>query len=145
MTTIVASKKHGKMAADRKVTDAGSNTRYRARKVRTVGESLVGCAGDSAAIAKFVRWLEAGADQDDRPKFDKDHTLVALVLNPSGLFLFDSNLEPDEVDDDFYAVGSGAQAALAAMHLGVDPRRAVEIAAKVDVNTEGPFDVLSVR
>ena len=89
MTTIVASKKHRTMVADRKVTDTAASMRYHTKKLRAIGSSIVGCAGDSSAISKFVRWLEAGAPQDDRPKFDRDATLAALLLNEKGLFIFD--------------------------------------------------------
>lgn len=144
MTTIVASKKHRQMAADRKATDTGASMRYSARKLRRIGQSIVGCAGDSSTIAQFVRWLEAGGDHADKPKFSKDGVLVALVLNAKGLFIFDTDCEPDEIEQDFYAIGTGAQAGMAAMHLGADPKKAVTIAAKVDVMTEGPFDVLTL-
>lgn len=145
MTTIVASKKHRQMAADRKATDTGASMRYSARKLRVIGQSIVGCAGDSSTIAQFLRWLEAGGKHDEKPRFSKDGTLVALVLNEKGLFIFDTDCEPDEIEQDFYAIGTGAQAGMAAMHLGADPKKAVQIAARVDVMTEGPFDVLTLR
>ena len=145
MTTIVASKKHRTMVADRKVTDTAASMRYHTKKLRAIGSSIVGCAGDSSAISKFVRWLEAGAPQDGRPKFDRDATLAALLMNEKGLFIFDTECEPDEIEQDFYAVGSGGAAAMAAMFMGASPKKAAEIAAKVDVNTEGPFDILKLR
>jgi ATP-dependent protease HslVU (ClpYQ) peptidase subunit len=41
------------------------------------------------------------------------------------------------VEDDFSAIGSGAQAAMAAMHMGADVKRAIEIASQVDVGSGG--------
>lgn len=145
MTTIVASKKHRQMAADRKATDASASMRYSTRKLRVVGSSIVGCGGDSTSIAVFIRWLEAGGKHDDKPKLAKDAQLSALVLNANGLFIFDHDCEPDQIEQDFYAIGTGAQAGMAAMYLGADPKKAVQIAARVDVMTEGPFDVLTLR
>lgn len=130
------------MAGDQKCTD--DDTSFRTRKIRRVGQAIVGAAGNGVAIAKFFRWFESG-EQDDPPKFGKDDELSAMVLTPAGLFVYDTGCEPEEVLDEFYAVGSGKQAALAAMHLGCDPFKAVEIAARVDTMTATPVDVLALE
>ncbi len=137
MTTIAANR--SEMAGDSKVTD--DDTSFRGRKVHRVGEAVVGAAGTGPAISKFIKWLRAG-DLDARPKFDKDDELAALVLTPAGLFAYGTELEPEEIDDPFYAVGTGKQAALAAMRLGCTPGRAVEVACEIDNHTGGPVDVL---
>jgi len=137
MTTIVANRRC--MAADQRVTD-GSRI-FRTRKLRRIGEAVIGAAGTGPAIAKFLTWLEAG-QQDTPPKFAKDDELEAIVLTPAGLFVYDTACVCEEVLDEFYAVGSGSTAALGAMHMGADPVRAVEIAALVDNSTGGPIDML---
>lgn len=139
MTTIAASR--NSMAADQQVTDG--DRRFRTHKIRRVGEAVVGAAGTGPAIAKFMRWLEDGK-QDDPPKLGKDDELEAIVLTPAGLFVYDESCTCEEILDDFYAVGTGAMAAIAAMHMGATPERAVEVAALVDNNTDGPFDVLTI-
>lgn len=139
MTTIAASR--SQMAGDQKCTDDG--TAFRTRKIRRIGESIVGAAGTGPAINRFFKWLEGG-EQDDPPKYGKDDELAAIVITPAGMFRYDCGCEAEEVLDPFYAVGSGKQAALAAMHLGCDPKSAVEIACKVDDATGGPVDVLEL-
>ena len=140
MTTIAANREM--LAGDQKCTDDDKS--FRTRKIRRVGDALVGAAGTGPAIGKFFRWLEHGK-QEEPPKFAKDDELVALVVTPAGLFSYDASCTPEEILDEFYAVGSGAQAALAAMHLGCDPERAVEIACKVDNSTGGPVDILRLN
>lgn len=140
MTTIAANRKC--MASDKKCTDDG--TFFRNRKIRRVGDVIVGAGGDGGAIGKFFVWFEAGADPEDLPKYGKDEALVALVLTPAGLFTYDTSGVREEIEDDFYACGSGKQAALAAMHLGCDPKRAVEIASLVDDATGLGVDVLEL-
>lgn len=140
MTTIAANRKE--MAGDRKVTD--DDTHFPSKKIYRVGEAIVGAAGTGPAISKFLKWLRKG-DLDTKPKFDKDDELAALVLTPAGLFVYGADLEPEEVDAPFYAVGSGKQSALASMHLGCDPKKAVEVACLVDNNTGGPVDVLKLK
>ena len=140
MTTIAANKRS--MAADQKVTDGDRN--FRNHKLRRIGEAIVGCGGDGPSIAKFFRWVEQGK-QDDPPKLGKDDELEALVLTASGLFVYGRDCVPEEILDEFYAIGTGAMAALSAMHMGATPRRAVEIACLVDNNTGGPVDVMALK
>lgn len=130
------------MAGDRKVTD--DDTHFPSKKIFRVGDAIVGAAGTGSATSKFLKWLRNG-NLDNKPKFDKDDELAALVLTPAGLFAYDISLEPEEVDAPFYAVGSGKQSALAAMHLGCDPKKAVEVACLVDTSTGGPVDVIKLK
>ena len=139
MTTIAASRTA--MAGDRRVTDG--DTTFSGRKIHRVGEAIVGAAGSGGAIAKFLKYLRAG-DLDDVPKFGKDDELSALVLTPAGLFAYDTECQPEEILDPFYAVGSGKQAALAAMHMGATPQKAVAIACIVDNSSGEPIDVLEL-
>lgn len=139
MTTIAANRRM--MAGDQKVTDG--DKRFHAHKLRRIGEAIVGAAGTGPAIKKFFAWLEEG-QQDDPPKMSKDDELDALVLTPAGLFCYGADCAAEELLDEFYAVGSGAQAALAAMHLGCSPDKAVEIACLVDNSTDGPIDVMEL-
>ena len=139
MTTIAANRRM--MAGDQRVTDGDRS--FRTRKIRRIGDAIVGAAGTGPAIGKFFQWLADG-QQDDPPKMVKDDELDALVLTPAGLFCYGTDCTAEEVLDDFYAVGTGAQAALAAMHLGCDPARAVAIACAVDNATGGPVDSLTL-
>ena len=117
--------------------------KFRNHKVKRIGQSVVGCAGSGESISKFLRWLEDGS-QDDPPKLGKDAELEAIVLTPAGLFVYGTDCQPEEILDEFFACGTGAPAALAAMHMGADPKRAVEIAALVDNSTGGPVDVINL-
>lgn len=47
-------------------------------------------------------------------------------------------------DGPFMAIGSGAQGAMVALHLGLSPREAVRIASRVDPNSGGRVRSLSL-
>lgn len=139
MTTIAADRKC--MASDRKLTCG--ETAYQVVKIRRIGRAIVGCSGTSSAASKFMRWLAEGKDPDSIPRFGKDDELNALVLTPAGLFLFDIACEPDEIVEGRCAIGSGQQAALAAMRkYNASPKDAVDAACLADNGTAGPIDVL---
>lgn len=150
MTTIAANKEC--MAADRKVVDG--DTHYKTAKIQRVGQAIIGAAGSNPAIAKFMQWIQAEHLRSKRSKplplpslidpDDEDSAFAGLVLTPAGLFVYDVGCYPDLITDPFYAIGSGKQAALAAMHLGATPHKAVEVACLVDNCSDGPVDCLFI-
>jgi ATP-dependent protease HslVU (ClpYQ) peptidase subunit len=44
--------------------------------------------------------------------------------------------------DGIYGVGSGSDYAVGAIYAGAKPEKAIEIAAKLDVNTSGPIQIV---
>lgn len=143
MTTIAYRK--GILAADSQVTFGGDasgaikgtcqklfrKTIKSGRKTRTV---ILATAGESSPGMVFVDWYGTGGA---RPDLLKDTDFTCLVLEPDGLYEVDSLCRPERILAPFYAIGSGAKAALAAMHCGKSAREAVAIAAKLDPYTGG--------
>lgn len=132
MTIVVANKRTGEMASDLQATHG--DLKYTARKIYPIGRSLVGAAGTVTAICQFIRWMESGAKKKTRPTFEKKAQLSAMVLNKAGIFMYDTSLEPDEIEDDFVAVGTGSAAALGAMYAGATVSQAVRIVCTLDPN-----------
>lgn len=92
---------------------------------------------------RFMNWLEAGGDPTAWGSGDPD--LRALVIRPDGgVYLYDDGPWPSgPIETDRYAIGSGSEFALAAMYLGADAERAVEVAAALDQHTGGPVLILT--
>lgn len=116
-------------------------------------EVIIGTAGEVYGAMVFVdwypgaRWLDdPNVVQEEIPRqFEyADPDFIVLILEPDRdgepvLYEADCCCRPVEVDEEFWAIGSGCKAALAAMHLGKSAIEAVEVAAKVDTYTRGPF------
>lgn len=127
MTTIACNTTF--MAGDTLLT---SDVKCHAQKVFKCRGCCVGIAGTYVDCMIFVEWWKHGANVEP-PEMEN---VEALVLTSSGRILcFDGHAKFFELDDPFTAIGSGAQAALAAMHMGADPQKAVKIAGKVDPGT----------
>lgn len=144
MSTIVY--KDGDLASDSKayggkgMPSPGLKTKAR----RLEDGTRVGVATAIIGMAeRFTAWLEAGGDPAAWGQGDVD--LRALVIRPDGgLFLYDDGLWPSgPIQTDRYAIGSGSEYAMAAMVMGADIRRAVEVAAELDPHTGGPVVVLT--
>lgn len=145
MTTIAY--RDGILAADSWATfntEAGGSRRHLCtklyRKRITEGKKtfdvVLGTAGESTPALLFVDWYGSGKPI---PEMLIHHggDFSVLILTPKGLFEADMMCRPDLILEPFYAVGSGAKAALAAMHCGKSAIEAVRIAAKLDPYTGG--------
>ena len=133
------------IASDSQVSHG--NKKFTAKKLFELAGEAVGMAGNMDSCAKFIGWYSAGCDSESVPEFDKDDDLYfeALVLDKSGrLMLWDTAMLPQEVLDDFYAIGSGSQAALGAMRAGATVERAIAIASEIDLYTDCNIVAVSV-
>lgn len=145
MTTIAY--RDGIIAADSRVTygeDSGSARVHTCkklfRKMITEGKKkfdvIIATAGESSPGLVFVDWYGSGKPVPDI-FLHMGGDFLCLVLTPQGLFEYDVYCRGEEVSDGFYAIGSGAKAALGAMHCGKSAVEAVRIAARIDPFTGG--------
>lgn len=140
MTTIAANREM--MVADSKVTVEHKGITYPATKIVRAGSRIVGASGHGGDCTRFLEWAKKDF-KGSAPKWvespSSDDCVLALVLDSDGLYIFSpGDPEPEKVNADFFAVGSGGKAARAAMLLGKDPIEAVEIACRVDDFYSGP-------
>ena len=94
----------------------------------------IGYAGSSHGFAALRNWVKAGADRSRPPNLPLDAD--AIVALPDGRVFGLDGKDFVRVRPPF-AIGTGADAALAAMRAGADARRAVQIAATIDPCTGG--------
>lgn len=138
MTTIAY--RAGILAADSWATyssEAGGSRRHICTKLyrKTVGEGkkahdvIIGTAGETSPALAFLDWFGSGRPIPE-VLLQLGGDFSCLVLTPEGLFEADVYCRLDRVQEEFFAIGSGAKAALAAMHCGKSAIEAVRIAAR---------------
>jgi 20S proteasome alpha/beta subunit len=127
------------MAAESKTVTG--DTSYNATKIFRIRGDVVGAAGDTSAIDKFLKWYRS---RKDAPEFKEGESFAALALTKSGLVHYEDSVVGELMKDDYFAVGTGAIAALVAMDRGADLVEAVEAAIRRDGNSGGPIDVLTL-
>jgi ATP-dependent protease HslVU (ClpYQ) peptidase subunit len=132
MTTIAANREG--LAGDSRLI-SGSTISH-GRKVWRRKGAVLGIAGGYAQAHRLVDWFLSGA-RGDPPELDE---VEAVILTRDGRLLHYEGAErPFEVADEFISIGSGKEAAMAAMYMGADPRKAIQVASLVDANTGGPI------
>lgn len=132
-----------RLAADKQMVMSGMISVT--RKIRVVRGHLVGWSGDACECEEHVAWFERGAKPEEFPpnlRSDKYPSML-LVVTPEGKVLsYENNPYPVVVEAKHYALGSGREVALTAMHLGFDAIRAAEIACELTNGCGQGIDVL---
>lgn len=132
MTTITY--RDGVLAADSRSSGSGFIYSDSGQKFWKLPDGrLAAGSGELAEVETFVRWLSGGAKKE-RPKLPNSRVVVAEKSGIRHVFEGDGDFTDRSK---FSAWGSGAPAALGAMHMGADAIQAVEIASKIDPFTGG--------
>lgn len=150
MTTIVF--RDGVLVADSQETidtEAGGSRKFRCTKLfrRTAKDGtpfLIALAGESSSGMVFLDWYGSGKGKRRVPQIlvDADAGFEALVYREGQLLYFDAWCRPTTIEEPFYAIGSGAKAALGALHMGATAEQACEIATRIDTYSSPPILVM---
>lgn len=129
MTVIVY--RDGVMAADRQSTISGVRACEVTKIARRESDgALIGIAGNAGLASALMRWFLAG-ETETKPAMhmnaDEHKTALALIVRPDGAVEEHGVDGWAIVEGPFFAYGAGLESAIAAMHMGADARRAVEI------------------
>lgn len=142
MTTIAYSK--GVLAGDSQATD---DQVWRTRKIHRIqtsaGHLLVGYCGQVFAAHVFIEWLKN--DKSRKPDLGNEDFEAIVVAETGRVTIWNQSLVPWRPAGKFFAIGSGAKAAMAAMYCGKGAVDAVKIAAKIDPYTRGPVHSLRLK
>jgi hypothetical protein len=144
------------MAADSCVsleTEAGGARKFKCEKLfrKTIGKGrskkqvILALSGESSPGLLFLDWYGSGVKDPPSQLIDGDADFSALILTDDGLFEADAYCRPERIIEPFYAIGSGAKAALGAMHAGASARRAVEIACRIDPYSTPPIVTMRLK
>lgn len=117
-------------------------------KIFRHGDMIFGGAGVLTTLEAMRAWVIGGCVFGEFPKLPKDdpdrQVTSFWVINRNGTIVkFEDSPYPLRYNDPFFADGSGRDFAYAALEMGADARRAVEIACKYDIYCGGGIDVLS--
>jgi ATP-dependent protease HslVU (ClpYQ) peptidase subunit len=133
------------LAAD-KLADRG--VRGTVTKIRRIGGCLVGCAGNAARAEHLMAWFAAGGGAATFPNWqdDKEEFVDMVVITPEReVHHYQRSAYPIRYAERQFAEGSGRDFAIAAMHLGYDARRAVEVACELDPRCGQGIDTLTLE
>lgn len=147
MTTIACSR--DRIVSDSQVSLAHKGIWYPAAKLIRGPGLVAGASGDGGDCTRFLRWAAGGCKPKDEPKWrdtTSEDQVLAILVKEDGIYAFSvGDPEPELIDADYFAIGSGGKAARVAMMLGKTPEEAVEIACQVDLWSGGKIQVLTLK
>jgi ATP-dependent protease HslVU (ClpYQ) peptidase subunit len=121
------------LAADKQATEGGIKRKVTKIKRCAKGKFkgwLMGGSGPCAQANALMLWFEAGAKEDEFPKYQEDDELGAIltVISPAkDVLRYEYTHVPIVFEEEKFATGSGRDVAYGAMAMGADARRAVAI------------------
>jgi len=133
------------LAGDKRATCAGLIRTV--TKILRVGPLLVAGSGDlDMVVAGFV-WVEGGRKPEEftAAMRDRDTSPDILVIEEGRVLKYERTPYPMLFEDKLFAMGSGRDYALAAMYLGCDARKAVEVASEFDAGCGNGVDTLTLE
>lgn len=145
--------RNGVLAADTRMTvetEAGGSVLHKCDKLYALDKSqlgrvIVGLAGGSFDGLAFLDWLRGSDEKPPERLIDGDADFSALVLTENNkLYEFDKWCRKDAIKAKFYAIGSGAKAALGALHMGASAYMAVKVACKIDPYCAVPVKAMRI-
>lgn len=149
MTTIVADRELGLMAADRMITANDGEVAIACEtKIEFIQGYLVGCAGLEGPAIYFMEWLENGDwEEPPEPIYDiaPDDDFSALLLGPDGLWVADKFCRLSKIDHRRYAAGSGGVFAWAVLEAGCGIEKAMETAIKLDPHSGFGYEIAYIE
>lgn len=116
-------------------------------KIRAARDALLFVSGDFDAATNLYAWYEAGAILEAWPKFqeDKDAWMPLHAVKRDGsIWRYERRPYPFLIEEKKFAVGSGRDFALAAMHMGADAVEAVKVACQFDPGCGLGIDTLTL-
>lgn len=128
------------LASDKRCCDG--STISTTTKIRRIGNKLVGIAGNLVTGLELISWFKGDSDF---PEMEGDRFANLLVIDKKKVYLYENSPIAIEFEDPFFAIGSGRDYAMAAMHLGTDAREAVRIASIFDADCGNGIDVLPFK
>jgi len=133
------------LASDKRVTEEGLARTV--TKIRRINGLLVGATGLTWAGREMLAWVERGRKPEDFPasQRNKDDWAGTIVIEGTHILTYDRGPYPIEIEDPTYAIGSGRDYALAAMHCGKTAAEAVEIAALFETGCGNGVDTLELE
>lgn len=134
------------LAADKQSTANGM--RRTTSKIFRVQDGLIAILGCGCHGNALRQWFEGERNPSEWPRAsDPEESGHIVHVTSAGVFVYNGTTFPvaETVEDKFMAFGSGRDYAMAAMHLGCDARKAVEVACVYETGCGMGIDTLTLE
>ncbi len=149
MTTVLVMRAEGLILADSQTLWGQGRLGTTEKIIRMPDGSLVTGAGNQEGCFACFEYIRHKVEQETEdmevpyvPQVgpDSDHSFTVLHLKKDRtLWTYGEWFQPAPLLNDWYAIGTGDDIVKTALHLGKNPREALELACELDFNTGPPI------
>ena len=132
------------LAADKRATSGGGIART-VTKIQRHGGCLIAITGCWDTAAEMREWFKAGADPDKFPVKAREDRSTLIVIDADGIRTWAIGPHPMTIEADRCCWGSGRDYAEAALFLGHDAVKAVEVACHFQTDCGNGIDALRLE
>lgn len=143
MTTIAY--RNGVMACDSRAYAGNSNPIGSKCKIERLEDgTLIGASSRDVGGGEAIRrWYKDGMPKETDYALPEDFTLLIAKPNGEVYIAADKLMLSGPLEGEYWAIGSGADYANAAMAMFAGPERAIELACQLDVWSSEPIFALT--
>lgn len=132
------------LAADKRAIPGGGICHV-TTKIQRHSNSLLAITGSWDVGCEMREWWKSGAEPEKFPAKAREDTATLIVFRADAILIFNSGPYPMPLELKQCAFGSGRDFATAAMHLGCNSERAVEVACKFQSDCGNGIDTLELE
>jgi hypothetical protein len=132
------------LAADKRAVSGGGISRT-CTKIWPYKDMLLGISGDWDIGAEVREWFKAGAEPEKFPKIALEDKATFIVIGADGIRHYCRGPYPMWIEARCCAWGAGRDFAEAAMYLGRDAYKAIEVACHFQSDCGNGIDTLQLR
>ena len=117
-------------------------------KLHRIDGMLIGGCGTTALIKQMVSWFRDGCDVDSFPAQQRDAKECASILMVNGdgfIYQYENTPFPIQLQDKFWAIGSGRDFAMTALYLGKTAEEAVGITCVLCSDCGNGIDTMTLE
>ena len=107
--------------------------------------SLAAISGQSVYGLQIIEWLKNGGDYPNNKTTNEESCAEVLHIKNGKLYKYSQLATPMLVEQDIFAMGSGQDYAIAAMHCGKSAKEAVEITNMYSSDCGMGIDVIAYK
>lgn len=132
------------LAADKRAVSGGGISRT-CTKIERHGDCLIAITGDWDTGAEMREWFKAGAQPDKFPPKAREDKSTLIVIDSDSIRTWAVGPYPLHIEAERCCWGSGRDYAEAALYLGHDAQRAVEVACVFQTDCGNGIDCLTLE
>lgn len=122
----------------------GSVVDYNCQKIFGINKNIIAASGAYGKFMQFLEWFKTQKKENEPRDFTSPEISV-ICLNAEGIWMYEDGLIPFKIDQPYWALGYGAEAAHHLMIRGASPADAIYEVSKFNAYVGGDIQFMTLK